>query len=173
MAKNYGLTADGEKADVQRGDLPRFFPSDLLPFKNNYRFGTNDTDPEVRAAREAEIEDMVIDLCEKGQLQPIIVHPVSGNRFQVHAGDTRHQAFLRIEQRGLPWKWGRKDDNGRPRIECIVQENGDPKRTFGTSVTENLSRNNLTVIDIANAVMIAIDEHKYTVISSWRSGAVF
>lgn len=161
MAKSYGLNPLGDKADVERGDLPRFFPSDLLPFHNNYRFGSTDTSASVIASREAEIEAMVDSLCSEGQKQPILIHPVPGNRFQVHAGDTRHQAFLRIEQRGI-WPWGKEEDGGRPRIECKVDTNGDPKRTFGTSITENIGRNTLNIIDIANAVAMATDEYKYT-----------
>ncbi len=158
MAKDYGINAAGEKADITRGDLVRFYPIDLLPFVSNYRWSATDTDPTIIAARDAEIEGMVQSLCTHGQKNPIIIHGVSGNRFRVHAGDTRHQAFLRIDERRI-WPFS---EDGRPRVECRVEANGDPKRTFGTSIVENVAHNELNCIDMANAVAIATDEYKYT-----------
>lgn len=150
MAKSYGLAPDGTEADVKRNDLPRFPPEVLLPMKN-YRFGSFDTDPEVKAAREAEIELMVESLLTEGQKQPIIIHEVTGKRFCVHAGDTRHQAFLRIVQRGVAWPW---EKDHVPRIECRVENFAKEaeKQVFGSSIVENLARANLTVIDICIAV---------------------
>lgn len=162
MSKYYGLNAAGEDADITRGDLVRFFPEDLLPFTSNYRFATTDTDPAVIAERDAEIETMVLSLCAENQKMPIKIHGVSGNRFQVHAGDTRHRAFLLINQRRI-WPFTAKGDpEGIARVECTVDTNGDPKRTFGTSITENIARNELNVIDMANAVSIATDDYHYT-----------
>lgn len=162
MAKYYGLNAAGEDANIQRGDLVRFLPEDLLPFQDNYRFGATDSDPAVIAERDKEIEKMVRSLCENGQKMPVKIHGVSGNRFQVHAGDTRHLAFLRINERKI-WPFSHKDDpQGIARVECTVDTNGDPKRTFGTSITENIARNELNVIDMANAVSIATDDYKFT-----------
>lgn len=162
MSKYYGLNAAGEDANIQRGDLVRFLPEDLLPFQDNYRFGATDSDPAVIAERDKEIEKMVRSLCENGQKMPVKIHGVSGNRFQVHAGDTRHLAFLRINERKI-WPFSHKDDpQGIARVECTVDTNGDPKRTFGTSITENIARNELNVIDMANAVSIATDDYKFT-----------
>lgn len=162
MSKYYGLNASGEDANIQRGDLVRFLPEDLLPFQDNYRFGATDSDPAVIAERDKEIEKMVRSLCENGQKMPVKIHGVSGNRFQVHAGDTRHIAFLRINERKI-WPFSHKDDpKGIARVECTVDTNGDPKRTFGTSITENVARNELNVIDMANAVSIATDDYKFT-----------
>lgn len=158
MAKDYGLNAEGQKADITRGDLVRFYPEDLLPFVGNYRFGATDSDPAVRAERNKEIEAMVVSLCEENQKTPIIIHGVSGSRFQVHAGDTRHQASLRINERGI-WPFS---NDGKMRIECKVEANGDAKRTFGTSITENIARSNLNLIDVANAVAIATDQYQYS-----------
>lgn len=158
MAKFYGLNDAGENADITRGDLVRFWPHDLLHFKDNYRFATTDTDPAVIAERDKEIEDMVRSLCSEGQKMPIKIHGVSGNRFQVHAGDTRHLAFLRINERGI-WPFS---EDGKARVECTVDTNGEPKKTFGTSITENIARNELNVIDMANAVAIATDDYHFT-----------
>ena len=168
MSKNYGLDATGNKADITRGDLVRFWPCDLLPFRNNYRFGATDSDPEVRAERDKQIEDMVTSLCSERQKTPILVFPVSGNRFQVHAGDTRHKAFIRINDRRI-WPWNKPEDEaknpeitGLARIECKVEDPGDSKRIFASSLTENIARNNLNAIDLANAVAMATDLYAYT-----------
>lgn len=158
MSKNYGVDQHGNLVDVTRGDLVRFYPDTLLPFIGNYRWSATDTDPAIIAARDVEIEAMVCSLCTEGQKNPIIIHGVSGNRFRVHAGDTRHQAFLRIDERRI-WPFS---EDGRPRVECRVEANGDPKRTFGTSIVENVAHNVLNIIDIANAVAVATDQFQYT-----------
>ena len=152
MAKDYGKDAAGEKVDITRGDLVRFWPEDLIP-SSNYRFGSFDTDPAVRAARDKEIEEMVVSLCQERQKQPISIHEVSGARFKVHAGDTRYQAFLRINERKI-WPWGKPEDNGRARVECRVENfaKDAAKEVFGASVVENMARNSLTVIDLCFAV---------------------
>lgn len=160
MAQDYGITASGEKANVTRGDLARFWPEDLVPNTEQYRFGSTDTDPEVTAAREREIEEMITSLCSEGQLEPVIIRPISGNRFRIHGGDTRYQAFKRINERRI-WPWAKAEDDGRARIECIVKKCSD-RDAFGQSITENLQRNQLTVIDQANAVQIASDRYQYT-----------
>ena len=146
MAKHYGLDAAGETADVKRGDLAYFYPEDLIPNDKNYRFGSFDSDPAVKSARELEIEAMVQSLCAERQKQPVRIHQVPGNRFKVHAGDTRHQAFLRINERGI-WPHGKPDEGGRARIECRVESfyKDAEREIFGYSIVENLSRNNLTV----------------------------
>lgn len=153
MAKHYGLDAAGETADVKRGDLAYFYPEDLIPNDKNYRFGSFDSDPAVKAARELEIEAMVQSLCAERQKQPVSIHQVPGNRFKVHAGDTRHQAFLRINERGI-WPHGKPEEGGRARIECRVENfaKDAEREIFGSSIVENLSRHNLTVIDMAIAV---------------------
>lgn len=161
MAKSYGLNATGEQASVKRADMPRFLPEDLIPNSNNYRFGSFDDDPEIRAAREAEIEEMVAQLCAEGQKQPIVVHQVSGNRFQVHAGDTRHQAFLRINQRRI-WPWSLPDDEpGRARIMAIVEatDKNEDAFYFSTSIVENIGRNSLSIVDVAIAVARATGKY--------------
>lgn len=160
MAKSYGLDQAGEQVNVKRSDAPGFFPEDLIENTENYRFGAFDVDPEVMAAREREIEEMVISLCTEGQKQQIIIRPVPGKRFMVLAGDTRHKAGLRINQRRI-WPWANKDDNGRMRLDCRVEEVGD-KEAFGASIIENAHRNQLTPICTANAVRIASDKYKYT-----------
>ena len=160
MAKpSLGLNAAGEKVDAVRGELLRYWPEDLLPM-SNYRFGSTDSDPEVIAAREEEIEDMVSSLCLQGQLQPILIRPVSGDRVQVVAGDTRHRAALRINERNL-WPWSKPEDGGRMRLDCKV-EAGSERESFGNSLVENLQRKNLSPIDIANAVQIASQKYQYT-----------
>lgn len=161
MSKNYGIDSQGQKVDITRGDLVRFYPGDLLPMRN-YRFGSFDSDPTVRAAREQEIEDMVASLIAENQKQPISIHEVSGSRFQVHSGDTRHQAALRIDQRRI-WPHGKPEDGGRMRIECRVENfaKDSAKEVFGSSIVENLARNNLTPIDVCIAVAEA-ERLRYT-----------
>jgi len=173
MARSYGVDANGSPADVQRGDLVRFWVTDLLPFSNNYRMGSSNLDPEVRASREQQIEDMVTSLCDEGQKTPLLIHNVSGDRFRVHAGDTRYWAFMRIDERKC-WPWGKTEDGGRPRVECKVESGADSRRIFLSSLTENIARNNLTCIDLANAVAIATDLHHFTdaeILSKFRQTA--
>lgn len=160
MSKNYGLSATGAVVDVTRGDLVRFWPEDLIPNDNNYRFEAFDTDPTIIAERDAQIEKKVASLIEERQKQPIGIHEVTGKRFKVHYGDTRHLAFLRINQRRI-WPWNKPEDEaknpeiqGRARIECVVENFGinAEKEYFGASIVENLSRNDLTVISMCVAV---------------------
>lgn len=160
MAKDYGLNSDGSKVDITRGDLVRFWPEDLIPNDNNYRFEAFDSDPAIVAERDKQIEKKVASLIEERQKQPIGIHEVTGKRFKVHYGDTRHLAFLRINERRI-WPWNKPEDEaknpeirGRARIECVVENFGvnAEKEYFGASIVENLSRNDLSVISLCVAV---------------------
>jgi hypothetical protein len=157
MSKNYGLGANGKEADITRGDLVRFFVTDLLPMQN-YRFWCTDTSPEVKALRAKKQADMTASLYAEGQKTPLRVYEVPGKRFRIHAGDTRYWSFVEIDKK-RDWPWGKKEDEGRPRVECLV-ETFDPKidrdkAAFGSSLTENIQRNDLTLVDLSNAVIIA------------------
>ena len=157
MSKNYGKGADGSEVDITRGDLVRFFVEDLLPM-NNYRFWCNDTSPEIKALRAKRQADMTASLYAEGQKTPLRVYEVPGKRFRIHAGDTRYWSFMEIDKK-RDWPWGKPEDEGRPRVECLV-ETFDPKidrekAAFGSSLTENIQRNDLTLVDLSNAVMIA------------------
>ena len=97
-------------------------------------------------------------LYAEGQKTPLRVHEVPGKRFRIHAGDTRYWSFMEIDKR-RDWPWGKPEDKGRPRVECLV-ETFDPKidrdkAAFGSSLTENIQRNDLTLVDLSNAVIIA------------------
>lgn len=160
MSKDYGLNSDGSKVDITRGDLVRFWPEDLIPNDNNYRFEAFDSDPAIVAERDKQIEKKVASLIEERQKQPIGIHEVTGKRFKVHYGDTRHLAFLRINERRI-WPWNKPEDEaknleirGRARIECVVENFGvnAEKEYFGASIVENLSRNDLSVISLCVAV---------------------
>lgn len=157
MSKNYGNGADGKEVDISRGDLVCFFVSDLLP-SNNYRFWCTDTSPEIKALRAQKQAEMTASLYAEGQKTPIKVYEVPGKRFRIHAGDTRYWSFMEIDKK-RDWPWGKTEDKGRPRVECLV-ETFDPKidrekAAFGSSLTENIQRNDLTLVDLSNAVIIA------------------
>ena len=79
----------------------------------------------VTEGLEASVAGCFAALYASGQKTPLKVYEVPGKRFRIHAGDTRYWSFVEIDKK-RDWPWGKPEDKGRPRVECLV-ETFDPK----------------------------------------------
>jgi ParB family chromosome partitioning protein len=78
---------------------------------------------------------------DKGVIQPILVRPLGGARFQIVAGEQRYRAA---------------QDAGLKEIPCIVKTLNDLE-AFEVSLIENLQRKDLTDYEVAKALKRALD----------------
>ncbi|MCL5067606.1 MAG: ParB/RepB/Spo0J family partition protein, partial [Thaumarchaeota archaeon] len=88
------------------------------------------------------IDEIVASIREKGLIQPIIVRP-SGSRFEVVAGARRLEACRRL-------RWCR--------VPCIIRELSD-QDAFEISLTENIQRKTMNIIEEAEAFKKYVDQH--------------
>lgn len=91
------------------------------------------------------IKELASSIAEIGLLSPIILTSC-GSRYEIVAGDCRHQAFLSL---------------GRKEIPAIIQ-NLDPESVSITRATENLQRRDLTVIEEARIFKNLHENHGMT-----------
>jgi ParB/RepB/Spo0J family partition protein len=93
------------------------------------------------------LEELAGSIREHGVLQPILVRPRQGNRFQLIAGERRWRASKRADQ---------------PTIPALV-EDIDDETALEISIIENLQREDLSPLDEATMYDRMIRDHGYSI----------
>ncbi len=84
---------------------------------------------------EADLEDLASSLREHGVLQPVLVRPLAGNRFQLIAGERRWRASMRAGLESIP---------------AIVRE-VDDQTALELAIIENVQRHDISAFESATA----------------------
>lgn len=99
-----------------------------------------------RTFAEEPLQDLVASIKEKGILQPIVVSPVEGGFFEIIAGERRFRAAQRAGLTEVP----------------VVQRQGSEAERFEMALIENLQREDLNPIDLAEGFKRLQDEFQLT-----------
>lgn len=105
----------------------------------------NPRNPRRRFA-EAELADLAQSIKEHGIVQPIIVRPSQGGRFEIIAGERR---------------WRAAQQAGVTQVPVIVRE-VDDRVALELAIIENVQRSDLNPIEEAAGYQSLIEEHHYT-----------
>jgi ParB family chromosome partitioning protein len=100
-----------------------------------------DESPGTRNSRrtydEPRLNELAASIAENGVLQPILVAPIAGNRYQVIAGNRRLKASVRA---------------GLQRIPAIVKDNADDTTRSIWNLVENIQRVDLSAKERVDAI---------------------
>jgi ParB family chromosome partitioning protein len=99
-----------------------------------------------RAFAEESLVDLVSSIQQKGILQPIVVSPTEGGTYEIIAGERRFRAAQRAGLKEVP----------------VVIRSGSEVERFEMSLIENLQREDLNPIDLANGFKRLQDEFQLT-----------
>lgn len=105
----------------------------------------NPRNPRRRFA-EGELADLAASIKEHGIVQPIVVRPAHGDRYEIIAGERRWRA---AQQAGLA------------QVPIIVRE-VDDRIALEIAIIENVQRSDLNPLEEAAGYQSLIDEHQYT-----------
>ncbi len=105
----------------------------------------NPRNPRRRFA-EADLADLASSIKEHGIVQPIVVRPAQGGRYEIIAGERRWRA---AQQAGLA------------QVPVIVRE-VDDRVALEIAIIENVQRSDLNPVEEASGYQSLIDEHHYT-----------
>ncbi|UCF69191.1 MAG: ParB/RepB/Spo0J family partition protein [Acidobacteriota bacterium] len=92
------------------------------------------------------VEELAESIREKGILEPMLVRPMGGGRFQIIAGERRYRAACHV---------------GLTQVPCIELD-VDDRGCLEISLIENLQRKDLTAFEEAEAISRLCDEFAYT-----------
>ncbi|WP_374763120.1 ParB/RepB/Spo0J family partition protein [Yunchengibacter salinarum] len=126
-------TAPDQDALAAEGLHPRQLPIGLLE--------RNPHQPRQSFDAEA-LEDLARSIKEKGLLQPVLVRPLDGGRYQIVAGERRWRAAQKAAVHDVP---------------VVVQELDDAD-VLQIGIIENIQRQNLTPMEEASAYQRLIDD---------------
>jgi ParB/RepB/Spo0J family partition protein len=124
--------------------------SSLVPNDYNARRFVENMTPQ----RQAKFNELVISIRDKGIIEPLLVRPMVGNIFEVIAGERRYRAALEVA--GDPG-----NDIATVEIPCMVRDVNDDD-AFDLMVVENLQREDLTPMEVAQAFKAFLDRHGKT-----------
>jgi ParB family chromosome partitioning protein len=110
------------------------------------RIESNPEQPRL-AFDEAALQELAASIREHGVLQPILVRPLDGNRFQLIAGERR---------------WRASKIAGQATIPALV-EDIDDDTALEISIIENLQREDISPLDEAAMYDRMIREHGYSI----------
>jgi len=96
---------------------------------------------------DAALDELAASIREHGVLQPVLVRPRPGNRFQLIAGERRWRASRRAGQDAIP----------------ALVEDIDDETALEISIIENLQREDLSPLDEATMYDRMIREHGYSI----------
>ena len=91
--------------------------------------------------KDEELKELSSSIKNQGLIQPIIVKPTNDNQFQIIAGERR---------------WRACQLNGMHEVDCVIKEI-DEKSILEAALIENIQREDLNVIEEANAYKGLID----------------
>lgn len=129
-------TLISKKADKTRETL-KYLPIDVLQ-RGQYQ-PRRDMDPEA-------LEDLSMSIRKQGVIQPIVVRPVSSDKFEIIAGERR---------------WRASQLAGKETIPAVIREIPDDI-ALALALIENIQRENLNPIEEAAALQRLIDEFDMT-----------
>jgi ParB family transcriptional regulator, chromosome partitioning protein len=142
------LFGEGEEAEAAREEITgeagarpgagiRTLPIELIeanPDQPRRRFG------------EAELAELAESIADKGLLQPVLVRPIEGGRYQVVAGERRWRASQRARLHEIP---------------VLIRELTD-RETLEIAIVENVQRSDLTAAEEARAFKQLIENFGHT-----------
>lgn len=105
----------------------------------------NPRNPRRRFA-EAELADLAASIKEHGIVQPIVVRPAQGGRYEIIAGERR---------------WRAAQQAGVAQVPVILRE-VDDRVALEIAIIENVQRSDLNPIEEAAGYQSLIEEHNYT-----------
>ena len=91
--------------------------------------------------KDEELKELSLSIKNQGLIQPIIVKPTNDNQFQIIAGERR---------------WRACQLNGMHEVDCVIK-NLDENSVLEAALIENIQREDLNVIEEANAYKGLID----------------
>ncbi len=91
--------------------------------------------------KEDDLKELSSSIKNQGLIQPIIIKPIEGNQFQIIAGERR---------------WRACQLNGMHEVDCVIK-NIDDINVLEAALIENIQREDLNVIEEANAYKGLID----------------
>jgi ParB family chromosome partitioning protein len=105
----------------------------------------NPRNPRRRFA-EGDLADLAASIKEHGIVQPIVVRPAEGGRYEIIAGERR---------------WRAAQQAGVAQVPVIVRE-VDDRVALEIAIIENVQRSDLNPVEEASGYQSLIDEHHYT-----------
>jgi ParB family chromosome partitioning protein len=109
------------------------------------RLSANPRNPR-RHFGDAELGELTQSIRNHGMVQPILVRPLGGERFEIVAGERR---------------WRAAEAAGLAEVPVVVREISD-RESLEIAIIENVQRSDLSAVEEANAYQMLIDEHGYT-----------
>lgn len=122
------------------------FVSSERPTPKLIRLENIDPDPDQPRKQIGDISDIATSIAEQGLLNPLIVQPVSTNRYRIIAGERRYHACKQV---------------GLDVVQCIVRTPSQ-QQTIELQLIENLHRRNLDPFEEAAGYARLKTEHNYT-----------
>lgn len=101
--------------------------------------------PRKRFDEEA-LHELAHSIAEHGVLQPLVVRPIGGERYEIIAGERRFRAG---QQAGLS------------RVPCVVK-NYDDRQALAVALIENLQRSDLNVLEVAQGLQQLVEDFTLT-----------
>ncbi|HVT05522.1 MAG TPA: ParB/RepB/Spo0J family partition protein [Thermoanaerobaculia bacterium] len=92
------------------------------------------------------IEDLTASIREKGVLEPILVRPIGGNRYQIISGERRYRAAMAAELLEVP----------------AIEFDVDDKEVLEIALVENIQRKDLTPFEEAEGFQVLQGKFGYT-----------
>jgi ParB family chromosome partitioning protein len=138
LSQNVLSLLSAEKTTVIRPTAVRNIPVDKVD--------PNPNQPRL-AIDKAGLDDLTASVREHGVLQPILVRPEIGNRYQLIAGERRLRAARAV---------------GLAAIPALIEEIDD-ETALEIAVIENLQREDLSPLDEALIYAKMIDQHGYSI----------
>lgn len=94
----------------------------------------------------AALDDLAATIREHGIIQPLVVRRLGEDRFEIVAGERRWRAAQRAGKKEVP----------------VVVKDVSPDKAFELALIENLQREDLNPIEVAEAYQRLIDDHQST-----------
>ena len=96
--------------------------------------------------KEEELQELTNSIKKYGVLQPILVRKLNNNKYQIIAGERRYRASKLAGLKTIP---------------AIIKDFNN-EESFNLSIIENIQRENLNVIEEANAYKTLMNDYNYT-----------
>lgn len=145
LTRTDGTTPEVESSAVQTqqpanqiGESKYFecFIEDIIPNPNQPR----------KLFPKEELAELAASIEEKGIIQPIVVRPIGGGKFEIIAGERRYRAAKLAGLDKVP----------------VVSTNTDDRETLELALIENIQRQDLNPIEEALAYKDLLSRHQYT-----------
>lgn len=92
------------------------------------------------------LQELALSIAEHGILQPLVVRPLAGERYEIIAGERRFRAG---QQAGLS------------QMPCVVK-NYDDRQALAIALIENLQRTDLNILEVAHALQRLVEDFSLT-----------